>query len=106
MTRDEWLRTEFLHTSKVSDDVRQRLLLYKAKYEKLERKRGWRALYIQRVSTEVWTTDLEYDNMNQPETLIRWCEENCEGNWNNISISFWEFELAIDAMAFRLRWGN
>ena len=46
-----------------------------------------------------WKIKLNYRN--------NWCKENCEGYYTHSLTSlycFWEFSLATDAMAFKLRW--
>lgn len=47
----------------------------------------------------LWSTHLRHRN--------NWCKENCEGYFThrlNTMNCIWEFELEIDAMAFKLRW--
>jgi len=37
--------------------------------------------------------------------MANWCNENCDGLWFGTDNSqFWTFQLALDAMAFKLRW--
>ena len=44
-------------------------------------------------------------NVRSNISMADWCQENCEGLWFGTDTTvFWTFQLALDAMAFKLRW--
>ena len=44
-------------------------------------------------------------NIKPNISMVHWCQENCEGLWFGTgTTAYWTFQLAFDAMAFKLRW--
>ena len=115
MTRDEWLEWEF--SLDLTDDPRFSKYTKNAHdiYLQKEKNRGWKASYVESIGTDSFMNEL-YDGNGMhgiddnaagiSNIVIRWCEENCQGNCDFINPTRWEFELEIDALAFKLRWAG
>lgn len=116
MTRDEWLKWEFSldltdnpyseHTKRSYDNHLQK-----------EKDRGWRTSHVESIGRDSFLNELYDPNRNGIEGIddnefgisnivIRWCDENCQGRTAYINPTQWEFELEIDALAFKLRWAG
>ena len=111
MNRNEWIKREF----RIPFDANAATINYVEKilleYKNREKKRGWQASNIEKLSDHTWLEDLKDEDPLDEEnplspTIVKWCKENCEGGWHANNPVWWEFELETDAMAFKLAWGD
>ena len=107
MTRDDWVNWQFAIKDRVDKNIEIYVLRSKLNYDLQDGERGWVASYVEKLSDETWSFELDSEDAFCFSSIVtKWCEENCQGRWNPQDPIWWEFELEEDAMAFKLRWGD
>jgi hypothetical protein len=71
--------------------------------------------YLHEIDTWTDATDRFLDTLNgegpeenwlvtRSDEMRHWCMDHCQGKWGEVSLLFFSFENAEDALHFKLRW--